>query len=79
MERESSWLREATFTGEYREVTETARLSLWEAWGIAPEEQRQMESFFEQADLRYMANRQRSQDQNMLTLQTYFPSLNAYL
>lgn len=75
MERESSWLREAGFTGKYTPATEEARYALWESWGIAPEEQRQLERLFEACPIRDIANRPRSSDHNAITTQVYFPCL----
>lgn len=77
MERESSWLREARFTGKYTPPTEESRFALWESWGIAPEEQRQMEAYFDTFPLADYALRQRSQDHKAITTQVYFPSLLA--
>lgn len=79
MERESSWLREAGYSGSYTPATEEARFALWESWGIAPEEQRQMEALFDRLPLRDIANRPRSQDHTAITTQVYFPSLLQFL
>lgn len=75
MDRESSWLREAGVEGKYTPATEEARYALWESWGIAPEEQRQLEQLFHGCDARAIANRRRSSDHKLLTTQTYFPCL----
>lgn len=75
MDRESTWLREAGYSGKYTEPSEADRYALWESWGIAPEEQREMERYFDSTDLCAISNRQRSYDHHTHTTQVYFPSL----
>lgn len=51
LDRRSSWLRDATFNGQYDVPSEQTRYAFWQAWDIAPELQRQWEARFAAMDL----------------------------
>lgn len=42
----SSWLRDATFDGQYAQPSERARYEFWRTWGMSPGEQRAIEADF---------------------------------
>lgn len=48
----SSWLRDATMSGERVEPSEEARYQFWLTWGMSPGEQRAHEANFRATDLR---------------------------
>lgn len=52
LDTRSSWLRDATFSGEHVEPSEAARYHFWLTWGMEPGAQREHEARFGATDLR---------------------------
>lgn len=70
---QSTWLRDAQLTGgTFAEPTEEARYALWEAWGITPGEQRELEAKFNATDLSQIDRLDTYKNLNRAHVQEYY-------